>query len=138
MGGGKFLTDSDAAIYGNMGLDVLKDIMHSCRRMDTQKGDDGVSNMPKNSKIFMRKWYLNFLSTMVLHSSGQRPQVLIMIEFSYSTCVFETSESGKKLKVFRESFIPKVSSKHRLTERLFPQKMYQPLNFHVDYILPAL
>ena len=38
MGSEKFLTDSDIAYYGNLGLDVLKGIMHACRQMYDQKG----------------------------------------------------------------------------------------------------
>jgi len=134
-----FLTETDIAHYGNAGLDVLNGIMESCRSIFVEKGTEGVTDMLKNTKKILQKWSINFLSTMMLHGGGQRPQVISMLEAPSAVELLDMREKVKQSGVFslRVSFEKRVRSLD-LPNVLFPRAMYRAINFHVNYVLPVL
>ncbi len=75
-----YLTDQDIQLYSNYSLDSLNDIMESCREVHGEKGYNGVIEMLKNGRGILNKRCLNFVSALMLHGGGQRPQVYTILE----------------------------------------------------------
>ena len=139
VGSGNFLTESDIAHYGSAGLDVLNSIMDSCKGIYNKKGDAGVMELLKKTNKIVQKWCMNFLSTMMLHGGGQRPQVMSMIEAPKKIDLVDLRNMVKESGVFslRVSYEKRIRSVD-LPHVLFPRAMYRALNFHVNYVLPVL
>ena len=139
IGSGMFLTESDIGHYASAGLDILNDIIESCRSMYAEQGDRGVSSTLSNKKKLVKKWCLNFVSTLMLHGCGQRPQVYTMIQAPSVMQLVELRDSAKNSGVFclRTSYEKRVRCVD-LPHVLFPRSVYRILNFHVNYILPSL
>jgi len=110
VGSGMYLTENDITLYANNALDILNDMLESCRSVYAEKGAEGVTGMMTSTNKMLNKWCINFLSALTLHGGGQRPQVYTMLEAPSKMDFVDMRESVKSTGVFsiRVSFEKRV------------------------------
>lgn len=139
IGSGCYLTEQDIQLYGNKAIDILHDIVDQFREVHSEKGHGGVVEELASTKGLLNKWFINFVSALMLHGGGQRPQVYTILQAPKKIDLSVLRKSAKET----TAFTIKVSCEKRLRaidlpEVLFPRKVFKSLNFHVNYVLPAL
>lgn len=139
IGSGAYLTEQDIQMYANKSLNVLHEIILQYKEIYKDKGHDGVISSIQERRGLINKWCLNFISALMLHGGGQRPQVYTILEAPSKIDLPLLRNAAKE----SNAFTVKVSHEKRvrsvdLPQVIFPRQVYKSFSFHVNYILPAL
>lgn len=139
VGSGLYLPESDIQSFSNKAIDKLNDLVRSSERYFRTQGVEGVKQFFLKEKQIRRKWNLNFLSALMFHGGGQRPQVYTLLEAPQLGEFSELAEEAKRNGVFslKLSFEKRVRNSD-LPYVLFPRVIFRFVKFHVEFVLPAL
>ena len=138
-GSGLYLQEGDMVMFANKSVDELNDLIHSAKRAFREGGNSAVEEFLLSDKKIINKWNLNFLSALMFHGGGQRPQVYALLEAPSSVDLVSMVEDARKNGVFhlRLSF-EKRARYVDLPNVIFPRVLYRPVKFHVNHVLPTL
>ena len=138
-GSGLYLQEGDMVMFANKSVDELNDLIHSAKRVFRERGNSGVEEFLLSDKKIINKWNLNFLSSLMFHGGGQRPQVYTLLEAPSSIDLVSMMDEARKNGVFhlRLSFEKRVRYVD-LPNVIFPRMLYRPVKFHVNHVLPTL
>lgn len=134
-----YLAEEDIEYLSNSALDILNDIISSCNSLRREKGSEAVVQMMATSKDLLKKWNLNFLSSLMLLCGGQRPQVYCLLEAPSGVDFIALREKAKSTGSFplRISYEKRIRSID-LPSVLIPSSLFRVIKFHCLYVLPAI
>ncbi len=139
IGSAMYLCEEDIQHFANTALDEVHDVIESCRDVHIQGREEAVVQFLQKKKQLIQKWSVNFIAVLMLHGGGQRPQVYTVLKTPSRIDLMNMRDEAMSSGVFtlQVSFEKRVRTID-LPKLLVPRAIFRALNFHVNYVLPAL